>query len=140
MGDFSHSTGNSAPGAYGGEEAAAHAYNLAELKYWGHDTILDFLLSSYDQELKEMEEQSREEYIGSLRRTPVIKPHYEIISDAVYISDDEGKRCHKRQCAKKTRGRAPCSEPCLCERTVTRGPIWCKLWGKPSLTINKRFM
>ncbi|XP_045087988.1 AP2-like ethylene-responsive transcription factor At1g79700 isoform X3 [Aegilops tauschii subsp. strangulata] len=55
-------------GAYGGEEAAARAYDLRALKYWGHDTILDFLLSSYDQELKEMEEQSREEYIGSLRR------------------------------------------------------------------------
>ncbi|XP_040247858.1 uncharacterized protein [Aegilops tauschii subsp. strangulata] len=43
-----------------------------------------------------------------------------IISDAIYISDDEGKRRHKRQRAKKTRGRAPCSEPCLCERTLTR--------------------
>uniref|UniRef100_A0A8R7P870 Uncharacterized protein n=1 Tax=Triticum urartu TaxID=4572 RepID=A0A8R7P870_TRIUA len=43
-----------------------------------------------------------------------------IISDSIYISDDEGKRCHKRQRAKKTRGRAPCSEPCLCERTLTR--------------------
>nr|XP_045087989.1 uncharacterized protein LOC109750142 isoform X4 [Aegilops tauschii subsp. strangulata] len=30
--------------------------------------LLSVLLSSYDQELKEMEEQSREEYIGSLRR------------------------------------------------------------------------
>ncbi|XP_048527214.1 uncharacterized protein LOC125506441 [Triticum urartu] len=61
-----------------------------------------------------------------------------IISDAIYISDDEGKHRHKRQRAKKTRGRAPCSEPCLCERTLTRGPIWCELWGKPSLTIHKR--
>uniref|UniRef100_A0A8R7QLZ4 Uncharacterized protein n=1 Tax=Triticum urartu TaxID=4572 RepID=A0A8R7QLZ4_TRIUA len=43
-----------------------------------------------------------------------------IISDAIYISDDEGKHRHKRQRAKKTRGRAPCSEPCLCERTLTR--------------------
>uniref|UniRef100_A0A453ND21 AP2/ERF domain-containing protein n=1 Tax=Aegilops tauschii subsp. strangulata TaxID=200361 RepID=A0A453ND21_AEGTS len=55
-------------GAYGGEEAAARAYDLAALKYWGRGTVLNFSLSSYDQELKEMEEQSREEYIGSLRR------------------------------------------------------------------------
>ena len=26
------------------EEAAARAYDLAALKYWGHDTILDFLV------------------------------------------------------------------------------------------------
>uniref|UniRef100_A0ACD6AKL6 Uncharacterized protein n=1 Tax=Avena sativa TaxID=4498 RepID=A0ACD6AKL6_AVESA len=55
-------------GAYGVEEAAARAYDLAALKYWGRDTILNFPLANYDQELKEMEEQSREEYIGSLRR------------------------------------------------------------------------
>ncbi|KZV44180.1 hypothetical protein F511_22532 [Dorcoceras hygrometricum] len=55
-------------GAYDDEEAAAHAYDLAALKYWGHDTILNFPLSTYPQELKEMEGQSKEEYIGSLRR------------------------------------------------------------------------
>ncbi|XP_039005966.1 AP2-like ethylene-responsive transcription factor At1g16060 isoform X1 [Hibiscus syriacus] len=55
-------------GAYTDEEAAAHAYDLAALKYWGHDTILNFPLSTYENELKEMEGQSREEYIGSLRR------------------------------------------------------------------------
>ncbi|KAE8656917.1 AP2-like ethylene-responsive transcription factor [Hibiscus syriacus] len=55
-------------GAYADEEAAAHAYDLAALKYWGHDTILNFPLSTYENELKEMECQSKEEYIGSLRR------------------------------------------------------------------------
>uniref|UniRef100_A0A2N9IV46 AP2/ERF domain-containing protein n=1 Tax=Fagus sylvatica TaxID=28930 RepID=A0A2N9IV46_FAGSY len=55
-------------GAYDDEEAAAHAYDLAALKYWGHDTILNFPLSTYEDELKEMEGQSKEEYIGSLRR------------------------------------------------------------------------
>nr|XP_009399575.1 PREDICTED: AP2-like ethylene-responsive transcription factor At1g16060 isoform X2 [Musa acuminata subsp. malaccensis] len=55
-------------GAYDDEEAAAHAYDLAALKYWGHDTILNFPTSAYQEELKDMENQSREEYIGSLRR------------------------------------------------------------------------
>lgn len=55
-------------GAYGDEEAAARAYDLAALKYWGRDAVLNFPLSTYDEELKEMEGQSREEYIGSLRR------------------------------------------------------------------------
>ncbi|KAK7262021.1 hypothetical protein RIF29_28349 [Crotalaria pallida] len=55
-------------GAYDDEEAAARAYDLAALKYWGQDTILNFPLSNYEDELKEMEDQSKEEYIGSLRR------------------------------------------------------------------------
>ncbi|KAJ6393003.1 hypothetical protein OIU77_022475 [Salix suchowensis] len=55
-------------GAYDDEEAAAHAYDLAALKYWGKDTILNFPWSTYEEELKEMEGQSKEEYIGSLRR------------------------------------------------------------------------
>ncbi|KAJ6961605.1 AP2-like ethylene-responsive transcription factor [Populus alba x Populus x berolinensis] len=55
-------------GAYDDEEAAAHAYDLAALKYWGQDTILNFPWSTYQEELKEMDGQSKEEYIGSLRR------------------------------------------------------------------------
>ncbi|TVU09584.1 hypothetical protein EJB05_43068 [Eragrostis curvula] len=55
-------------GAYDDEDAAARAYDLAALKYWGPDTILNFPASAYEEELKEMEGQSREEYIGSLRR------------------------------------------------------------------------
>ncbi|XP_059636222.1 AP2-like ethylene-responsive transcription factor At1g16060 [Cornus florida] len=55
-------------GAYDDEEAAAHAYDLAALKYWGPETILNFPLSTYQKELQEMEGRSREEYIGSLRR------------------------------------------------------------------------
>ncbi|GMJ15162.1 ARIA-interacting double AP2 domain protein, WRINKLED 3 [Hibiscus trionum] len=31
-------------GAYDDEESAAHAYDLAALKYWGQDTILNFLV------------------------------------------------------------------------------------------------
>ncbi|XP_061964048.1 AP2-like ethylene-responsive transcription factor At1g79700 [Populus nigra] len=55
-------------GAYDDEEVAAHAYDLAALKYWGPETILNFPLSTYQNQLKEMEGRSREEYIGSLRR------------------------------------------------------------------------
>ncbi|QCE00993.1 AP2-like factor [Vigna unguiculata] len=55
-------------GAYDDEEAAARAYDLAALKYWGQDTILNFPLTNYEEKLKEMEGQSKEEYIGSLRR------------------------------------------------------------------------
>ncbi|CAI9786835.1 unnamed protein product [Fraxinus pennsylvanica] len=55
-------------GAYDNEEAAAHAYDLAALKYWGQETPLNFHFSTYEKELKEMEDQSKVEYIGSLRR------------------------------------------------------------------------
>ncbi|CAA2965117.1 AP2-like ethylene-responsive transcription factor At1g16060 [Olea europaea subsp. europaea] len=54
--------------AYDDEDAAAHAYDLAALKFWGPDTILNFPLLTYEKELMEMEGQSREEYIGSIRR------------------------------------------------------------------------
>ncbi|RLN04167.1 hypothetical protein C2845_PM13G18620 [Panicum miliaceum] len=55
-------------GAYDDEDAAARAHDLAALKYWGPGTVLNFPLSGYDEELREMEGQPREEYIGSLRR------------------------------------------------------------------------
>ncbi|CAI0420960.1 unnamed protein product [Linum tenue] len=55
-------------GAYDDEEAAAHAYDLAALKYWGQDTILNFPLATYENEFRDMEGLSKEEYISSLRR------------------------------------------------------------------------
>ncbi|XP_021750109.1 AP2-like ethylene-responsive transcription factor At1g79700 [Chenopodium quinoa] len=55
-------------GAYDDESTAARAYDLAALKYWGKDTILNFSLSTYENEMKEMDGLSREEYLGSLRR------------------------------------------------------------------------
>ncbi|KAI3801689.1 hypothetical protein L1987_29801 [Smallanthus sonchifolius] len=45
-------------GAYDDEDAAAHAYDLAALKYWGPDTILNFPLMTYHEELKQMEEKA----------------------------------------------------------------------------------
>ncbi|OIW19852.1 hypothetical protein TanjilG_27218 [Lupinus angustifolius] len=55
-------------GAYDDEETAAHAYDLAALKYWGQETTLNFPLPTYENEVREMDDISREEYIGSLRR------------------------------------------------------------------------
>ncbi|KAG8089194.1 hypothetical protein GUJ93_ZPchr0011g26877 [Zizania palustris] len=55
-------------GAYDSEEAAARAYDLAALKYWGPETVLNFPLEEYDKELSDMEGVSREEYLASLRR------------------------------------------------------------------------
>lgn len=55
-------------GAYDDEEAAARAYDLAALKYWGPGTVINFKLEDYEQQLLEMANISREEYLASLRR------------------------------------------------------------------------
>lgn len=55
-------------GAYDSEEAAARTYDLAALKYWGPDTILNFPIDMYEKELEEMRSASKEEYLASLRR------------------------------------------------------------------------
>ncbi|NP_001131733.1 uncharacterized LOC100193098 [Zea mays] len=55
-------------GAYDGEEAAARAYDLAALKYWGPEALLNFPVEDYSSEMPEMEAASREEYLASLRR------------------------------------------------------------------------
>ncbi|KAF5195379.1 Ap2-like ethylene-responsive transcription factor crl5 [Thalictrum thalictroides] len=55
-------------GAYDDEEAAAHTYDLAALKFWGPTTYLNFPVKIYMKELEEMQNVSREEYLASLRR------------------------------------------------------------------------
>ncbi|XP_028761527.1 AP2-like ethylene-responsive transcription factor At2g41710 [Neltuma alba] len=55
-------------GAYDDEEAAARAYDLAALKYWGPGTLINFPVSDYTRDLEEMQNFSREEYLASLRR------------------------------------------------------------------------
>ncbi|KAL6493804.1 Ethylene-responsive transcription factor wri1 [Orobanche gracilis] len=55
-------------GAYDNEEDAARTYDLAALKYWGPDTILNFSPEVYTKELDEMQSLSKEEYLASLRR------------------------------------------------------------------------
>ncbi|MED6204985.1 Ethylene-responsive transcription factor wri1 [Stylosanthes scabra] len=55
-------------GAYDTEEAAAHSYDLAALKYWGPNTILNFPIETYVKEIEEMKNVSQTEYLASLRR------------------------------------------------------------------------
>ncbi|GAV57860.1 AP2 domain-containing protein [Cephalotus follicularis] len=55
-------------GAYDEEEAAARAYDLAALKYWGPGTLINFPVTDYTRDLDEMQSVSREEYLASLRR------------------------------------------------------------------------
>ncbi|XP_068664195.1 ethylene-responsive transcription factor WRI1-like [Aristolochia californica] len=55
-------------GAYDDEEAAAHTYDLAAIKYWGPDTILNFPISTYMKEFEEMQKLTKEEYLATLRR------------------------------------------------------------------------
>ncbi|XP_022745048.1 AP2-like ethylene-responsive transcription factor At2g41710 isoform X1 [Durio zibethinus] len=55
-------------GAYDDEEAAARAYDLAALKYWGPGTLINFPVADYTRDLEEMQNLSREDYLASLRR------------------------------------------------------------------------
>ncbi|KAF6143620.1 hypothetical protein GIB67_012419 [Kingdonia uniflora] len=55
-------------GAYDNEEAAAHTYDLAALKYWGTEVILNFPLDTYTKDYQDMQQVSREEYLATLRR------------------------------------------------------------------------
>uniref|UniRef100_A0A452Z0P2 AP2/ERF domain-containing protein n=1 Tax=Aegilops tauschii subsp. strangulata TaxID=200361 RepID=A0A452Z0P2_AEGTS len=55
-------------GAYDDEEAAARAYDLAALKYWGAGTQINFPVSDYTRDVEEMQMISKEDYLVSLRR------------------------------------------------------------------------
>ncbi|KAK7392908.1 hypothetical protein VNO78_21358 [Psophocarpus tetragonolobus] len=55
-------------GAYDDEEAAARAYDLAALKYWGPSALINFPVTDYARDLEEMQNVSKEEYLVSLRR------------------------------------------------------------------------
>ncbi|KAI3474813.1 hypothetical protein Pfo_030124, partial [Paulownia fortunei] len=55
-------------GAYNEEEAAARAYDLAALKYWGTSTFTNFPISDYEKEIEIMQTVTKEEYLASLRR------------------------------------------------------------------------
>nr|GMC72111.1 AP2-like ethylene-responsive transcription factor ANT isoform X1 [Ipomoea batatas] len=53
---------------YDNEEKAARAYDLAALKYWGPSTHINFSSENYQQELEEMKNMTRQEYVAHLRR------------------------------------------------------------------------
>ncbi|CAA6653480.1 unnamed protein product [Spirodela intermedia] len=55
-------------GGYDTEEKAARAYDLAALKYWGTSTHINFPLEAYRDELEEMKNMTRLEYVAHLRR------------------------------------------------------------------------
>nr|QNI23746.1 AP2/ERF transcription factor [Camptotheca acuminata] len=55
-------------GGYDMEEKAARAYDLAALKYWGPSAHINFPLENYQQELEEMKNMTRQEYVAHLRR------------------------------------------------------------------------
>ncbi|CAK9184123.1 unnamed protein product [Ilex paraguariensis] len=55
-------------GGYDMEEKAARAYDSAALKYWGPSTHINFPLENYQQELEEMKNMTRQEYVAHLRR------------------------------------------------------------------------
>ncbi|XP_020600239.1 AP2-like ethylene-responsive transcription factor ANT [Phalaenopsis equestris] len=55
-------------GGYDMEEKAARAYDLAALKYWGPSTHINFPLENYQEELEEMMNMTRQEYVAHLRR------------------------------------------------------------------------
>ncbi|XP_073014223.1 AP2-like ethylene-responsive transcription factor ANT isoform X2 [Typha latifolia] len=55
-------------GGYDMEEKAARSYDLAALKYWGISAHINFPLESYQDELEEMKNMSRQEYVAHLRR------------------------------------------------------------------------
>ncbi|KAM6585373.1 hypothetical protein CsatB_012375 [Cannabis sativa] len=55
-------------GGYDKEEKAAKAYDLAALKYWGPTTHINFPLSTYEKELEEMTNMTRQEFVANLRR------------------------------------------------------------------------
>ncbi|KAJ0975416.1 hypothetical protein J5N97_017381 [Dioscorea zingiberensis] len=48
-------------GAYDAEETAARTYDLAALKYWGPETLLNFPLHTYIKEYEEMQRMSKED-------------------------------------------------------------------------------
>uniref|UniRef100_A0A5B7AM10 Putative AP2-like ethylene-responsive transcription factor ANT isoform X2 n=1 Tax=Davidia involucrata TaxID=16924 RepID=A0A5B7AM10_DAVIN len=55
-------------GGYDVEEKAARSYDLAALKYWGPSSHINFPLENYQQELEEMKNMTRQEYVAHLRR------------------------------------------------------------------------
>ncbi|EFJ35894.1 hypothetical protein SELMODRAFT_78076, partial [Selaginella moellendorffii] len=54
--------------SYDDEEAAARAYDLAALKYWGPGTLINFPVTDYTRDIEEMQNVSREEKSSGFSR------------------------------------------------------------------------
>ncbi|KAL2906491.1 AP2-like ethylene-responsive transcription factor ANT [Bienertia sinuspersici] len=55
-------------GGYDTEEKAARAYDMAALKYWGPSTHTNFPFENYQQQIEEMKNLTRQEFVAHLRR------------------------------------------------------------------------
>ncbi|KNA07629.1 hypothetical protein SOVF_170090 [Spinacia oleracea] len=55
-------------GGYDMEEKAARSYDLAALKYWGLSTHTNFPIENYKQEIQDMKNMTRQEFVAHLRR------------------------------------------------------------------------
>nr|WDA42966.1 AP2-like ethylene-responsive transcription factor AIL6 [Fagopyrum tataricum] len=55
-------------GGYDKEDKAARSYDLAALKYWGPTATTNFPITNYSQEMEDMKNMSKQEFIASLRR------------------------------------------------------------------------
>ncbi|XP_022843373.1 AP2-like ethylene-responsive transcription factor At1g16060 [Olea europaea var. sylvestris] len=87
--------------AYDDEEAAARAYDLAALKYWGTSTFTNFPISDYEKEIEIMQNVTKEEYLASLRR----KNHYYISISFLNTFGDCSKRINDNKCRHHHNGR-----------------------------------
>ncbi|KAK6146469.1 hypothetical protein DH2020_020338 [Rehmannia glutinosa] len=74
--------------AYDDEEAAARAYDLAAIKYWGPSTYTNFPVSDYDKEIEIMQNLTREEYLASLRSWILFDTGEAVVLQEVYPSTE----------------------------------------------------
>ncbi|RDX60228.1 AP2-like ethylene-responsive transcription factor ANT, partial [Mucuna pruriens] len=84
-------------GGYDMEEKAARAYDMAALKYWGPSSHINFPLENYQNELEEMKNMTRQEFVAHLRSEQLIHIHnhdIQLLSKSGKAADSqEGPLC-----------------------------------------------